>query len=124
MRPVTRDDARYVLEEMTHFEDELTAAIGSECSIVTEPEGEVDGLEADAGSAAVALLCDLLGVDEVGVVPFGTEAGLYQKAGIPAAVCGPGSIEVAHQPDEYVSLDQLEACLVMMESLGGRLART
>ncbi|MFZ0012494.1 MAG: acetylornithine deacetylase [Acidimicrobiia bacterium] len=124
MRPVTGDDASYVLREMTRFEDELAEAIGPECTIVTEPEGEVDGLEAQDGSPALALLRDLLGVSETGVVPFGTEAGLYQKAGIPAAVCGPGSIEVAHQPDEYVSLDQLEACLVMMEALGERLAGT
>ena len=40
---------------------------------------------------------------------FGTEAGLFQKAGIPTVVCGPGHIAQAHQADEYVSLAQLAA---------------
>jgi acetylornithine deacetylase len=44
------------------------------------------------------------------MVAFGTEAGLFKNAGIPTVVCGPGSIVQAHQPDEYVSLDQLARC--------------
>jgi acetylornithine deacetylase len=40
-------------------------------------------------------------------IPFGTEAGFFQEAGIPAVVCGPGSIEQAHQPDEWIAADQL-----------------
>ena len=43
------------------------------------------------------------------LVAFGTEAGLFQKAGIPTGVCGPGHIAQAHQADEYVSLAQLAA---------------
>jgi acetylornithine deacetylase len=46
----------------------------------------------------------------VALVAFGTEAGLFQAAGIPSVVCGPGSIAQAHQPDEYVSLAQLAQC--------------
>ena len=42
-------------------------------------------------------------------VAFGTEAGIFKNAGIPTVVCGPGSIAQAHQPDEYVSLEQLAA---------------
>jgi acetylornithine deacetylase len=82
----------------------------------------VDGLEDDPSSPAVRLMSELRATDETGVVPFGTEAGIYQMAGIPAVVCGPGSIEVAHQPDEYLSLVQLEACLEMMEGLGEKLS--
>jgi acetylornithine deacetylase len=44
------------------------------------------------------------------LVAFGTEAGLFKNAGIPTVVCGPGSIQQAHQPDEYVSLEQLARC--------------
>jgi acetylornithine deacetylase len=43
-------------------------------------------------------------------VAYGTEAGLFQRAGIPAVVCGPGDIQQAHKPDEYVELEQLAAC--------------
>jgi len=55
-------------------------------------------------------------------VAFGTEAGLFQGLGLSAVVCGPGSIEQAHKPDEYVSLDQMRACLDMLEALGDKLA--
>jgi acetylornithine deacetylase len=42
-------------------------------------------------------------------VPFATEAGRFQAAGIPTVVCGPGSIDQAHQPNEYITLDDLAA---------------
>ena len=51
------------------------------------------------------------------LVAFGTEAGLFKNAGISTVVCGPGSIQQAHQPDEYVSLDQLARCEVFMQGL-------
>jgi acetylornithine deacetylase len=41
-------------------------------------------------------------------LPFGTEGGFFQSAGIPTIVCGPGSIEQAHQADEWIAIDQLE----------------
>lgn len=121
MRPVRRDDALWVLQSLQEFETSLAREMAPECAIVTVAEGEVDGLESDPASPAVDLMTDLLGSEATGTVSFGTEAGLYQQAGIPAVVCGPGSIDVAHQPDEYVSLDQLEACLGMIERLGAKL---
>lgn len=53
------------------------------------------------------------------LVAFGTEAGLFKNAGIPTVVCGPGSIRQAHQPDEYVSLEQLARCEAFMQGLAG-----
>jgi acetylornithine deacetylase len=50
-------------------------------------------------------------------VAFGTEAGIFKSSGIPTVVCGPGSIQQAHQPDEYVSLDQLARCEQFMRGL-------
>lgn len=55
-------------------------------------------------------------------VSFGTEGGLFQAMGVPAVVCGPGSIEQAHKADEYVTFDQLSQCLDFMESLAARNA--
>lgn len=124
MRPINKADAELVFAGLAAFGDELREAMGPEATIHTEREGEVDGLEEDPTSAALALMTDLLGTQATGVVPFGTEAGLFQQAGIPAVVCGPGSIEVAHQPDEYLGIDQLEACLDMMEGLGEKLSST
>lgn len=120
MRPVVRTDAAMVLEEITKFERELVAEMqeaSDEASITTITEGDVDGLESVESSYAAELTGQLVGSDEREVVSFGTEAGLYQMAGIPAVVCGPGEIDVAHRPDEYVSIDQLEQCLAMMEGL-------
>ena len=65
---------------------------------------------APEGDRAVALAQRLAGRRETTLVAFGTEAGLFQRAGIPTVICGPGSIGQAHQADEYVSLAQLAAC--------------
>ena len=59
----------------------------------------------------------LSGEERTTLVAFGTEAGLFKNAGIPTVVCGPGSIEQAHQPDEYVSLEQLARCELFIERL-------
>ncbi len=55
----------------------------------------------------VQLAMKLTGANTTGKVSFGTEAGLFEKSGIQAVVCGPGSIEVAHKPNEYITLDQV-----------------
>jgi acetylornithine deacetylase len=68
------------------------------------------GLALDPDSAAVALARELSGANAVETVAYGTEAGLFQQAGIAAVVCGPGSIEQAHKPDEFVKLSELDAC--------------
>lgn len=124
MRPVVNNDATRVLDEMAAFEKRLLEEMQTtspDVSITTITEGAVGGLEKDEDSRAVALISELLGDPERIVAPFSTEAGLYQAAGISAAVCGPGSIDVAHQPDEHISLDQLEQCLRMMKGLGEML---
>ncbi|HSJ29657.1 MAG TPA: acetylornithine deacetylase, partial [Acidimicrobiia bacterium] len=102
MRPVRRSDADLVLAGVQAVEEELRAEMRSVhpgAGIVTHTEGAVDGLEKDPDSAAVRLARALLGDRPTSVVAFGTEAGIFQAAGIPAVVCGPGSIETAHRPD-------------------------
>jgi acetylornithine deacetylase len=85
--------------------------------IETVLEVAVPGLAPDPGSAAETLAMRLAGRNKTETVPFGTEAGHYQAAGIPTVVCGPGSINQAHQPDEYITLDQFEAGLAFMRRL-------
>lgn len=71
-----------------------------------------------AEDAAVTRLAQRLsGERQTTLVAFGTEAGLFQAAGIPTVVCGPGSIREAHQPDEFVSLEQLARCENFMRAL-------
>lgn len=84
---------------------------------------DTDGFDLDDDDEAVKLVTDLTGDNRTGRVSFGTEAGLFNRAGIPTVVCGPGFIEQAHKPDEFISLDQLaqgEAFLRrLMERMSG-----
>jgi acetylornithine deacetylase len=90
--------------------------------IETKLEVAVPGLAPEPGSAAEVLALRLAGKNHTQTVPFGTEAGHYQAAGIPTVVCGPGSIDQAHQPDEYITLDQLEAGAAFMRRLAATCA--
>jgi len=79
---------------------------------------EYPGLETPADSPVVALLGALTGNRSTFKVGFGSEAGLFSgELGIPTAVCGPGSIDQAHKPDEFISRDQLQRCDAMMDAL-------
>jgi acetylornithine deacetylase len=68
---------------------------------------------------AVTLAQRLAGQPRTTLVAFGTEAGHFHRAGISTVVCGPGHIEQAHQPDEFVSLDQLARCEAFLRGLAG-----
>ncbi len=78
-------------------------------------------LSLDAGAPLVGLLEDLTGHEPLAAVSFGTEGGLYQAAGVPAIICGPGDIARAHRPDEYIETEELVACFQMIERLVMRL---
>ena len=93
--------------------------VAPEASIATEQTVAVPALAPKAGSPAEALALSLTGQNQCGSVPFASEAGMFQGAGIPAVVCGPGSPVQAHQPDEFVSLDQVDACTAFIRRLGG-----
>ncbi|MBN3723190.1 acetylornithine deacetylase [Burkholderia sp. Ac-20379] len=68
------------------------------------------GLDADEQAAITELVRALTADRSQRKVAYGTEAGLFANAGIPSVVCGPGNIEQAHKPNEYVELAQLDAC--------------
>ena len=72
---------------------------------------------AAADDPAVLLAQRLSGVDHTTLVGFGTEAGLFQSAGIASVVCGPGSITQTHQTDEYISLAQLTQAKTFLQAL-------
>jgi acetylornithine deacetylase len=72
---------------------------------------------AQANEPAVQLAQTLAGTAQTTLVAFGTEAGLFQQAGMSTVVCGPGSISQAHQADEFVSLQQLAQCQAFLAGL-------
>jgi len=75
------------------------------------------GLHTDPASAVIAYTRAINPIDEVGDnVSFGTEAGLFDSIGINSLVCGPGSIDQAHKPDEFVSREQMQYCDQMIEN--------
>jgi len=75
------------------------------------------GLATDAHSQAAQLIAEFCGSEAFSTVAFGTEGGLFDAIGIPTVVCGPGSMDQGHKPDEFVSVAQLHACDVMLERL-------
>jgi acetylornithine deacetylase len=90
--------------------------------IELEVSNEYPGLDTAPGSDVVAFAAALTGHRECIKVGYGSEAGLFSgRLGIPSVVCGPGSIDHAHKPDEHVSLDQLGRCDAMMDALLERL---
>lgn len=78
---------------------------------------EVPSFLGCASDAVTRLAQRLCGEQRTTQVAFGTEAGLFKNAGVPTVVCGPGSINQAHQADEYVSLEQLARCEAFMRQL-------
>ncbi len=78
---------------------------------------EVPSFLGSAQDAVTRLAQRLSGESGTTLVAFGTEAGIFKSSGIPTVVCGPGSITQAHQPDEYVSLEQLSRCEAFMQGL-------
>ena len=74
------------------------------------------------GSPAETLALRLTRSNRTIAVSFATEAGHFQRAGLPTIVCGPGSIDVAHQPDESIEVGQLEACLGFLDELATEMS--
>lgn len=75
------------------------------------------GLATDAQSQAAQLIAQFCGSSEFTTVAFGTEGGLFDAIGIPTVVCGPGSMNQGHKPDEYVAIEQIEKCDAMLGRL-------
>lgn len=92
-------------------------AVDSGSSISFSEISSYPGLVTDANSDAARLIADICQSDEFSTVAFGTEGGLFDAIGIPTVVCGPGSMDQGHKPDEYVSIAQLEACDAMLARL-------
>jgi acetylornithine deacetylase len=90
-------------------------------SIETLHQGSVPAFLAKPGSEAVALAMALTGANSTSTVSYGTEAGLFEEAGCPTVICGPGDIAQAHAADEFVTTAQLDACMAFLAKLADRL---
>lgn len=113
-RPLPGFDGDRIVQQ---FEDHCRAnvlprmqAISSETDIVTQAGHSIPSFRAAADSPAVPLALKLAAQNATHAVSFGTEAGLFEEAGLSAVVCGPGDIAQAHQPNEFITRDQIKAC--------------
>lgn len=92
-------------------------AVSGASDIRLRPLSAYPGLATPADSEAARLVALISGSSDFGTVAFGTEGGLFDQAGIPTVVCGPGSMEQGHKPDEFVSVEQLKGCDAMLRRL-------
>jgi acetylornithine deacetylase len=95
----------------------------AEAKFDTELHAHYPGLAMDEDSPAIHLARELTGANQVEAVAYGTEAGHFQSYGIPAVICGPGSIEQAHRPDEFCKLSELEACEAFLRKVIAKASR-
>jgi acetylornithine deacetylase len=120
-RELPGDDGAAILERFTRFaEDQVLPGLRAnapEAAIVTESLAGAPALSPEPDSEAEALVRALTGANTTHAVSFAAEAGLFQQAGFPAVICGPGSIDQAHQANEFIELDQVEACEVVLRRL-------
>jgi acetylornithine deacetylase len=119
-RDLPTADARAMQQQVVSYARALEPAmqrVAPDAGFRFETICEIPSFLGSADDAVTRLAQRLAGEERTTQVAFGTEAGLFKHAGIRTVVCGPGSIEQAHQPDEYVSLEQLARCQSFMEGL-------
>ncbi len=88
-----------------------------EARLETTLHARYPGLAMDEDSPAIRLARELTGANQVEAVAYGTEAGHFQNYGIPAVICGPGSIEQAHRPDEFCEISEIDACTAFLRKV-------
>ena len=127
VRALPGEDAAAVAQELQHYANRdllpKMRSITPDADVVTAVFASAPPLSPDGDPAARDIAMRVGERREAGLVSFTTEAGLFQEAGMSAVVCGPGSIEQAHKPDEYIERSQLEACSRALYRLAAELSR-
>ena len=124
-RHLPGDDPERLLAEFrqylgTKLEPEMRA-IDPATGFAIEKLSEIPVLDAGPETEVAGLAQELSGNGDFRKVSFGTEGSQFQRAGIPTVVCGPGSIDQAHKPNEYVTLEQVAQCEAFMRRLMDRI---
>jgi acetylornithine deacetylase len=118
-------DAQDVADQLQAFAQEHVLpkmrAVQADTDIRLRPLSAYPGLATPPESEAARLLALLSNSSAFGTVAFGTEGGLFDQAGIPTVVCGPGSMDQGHKPDEFIALEQLNGCDAMLVRLADYL---
>jgi acetylornithine deacetylase len=121
LRCVPGDDPHAIVAEIEAYAREVLEppmkAISPDAGFTFEELALVPGLDTAADAPVTVLAKKLAGRNDHAKVAYGTEAGLFQEIGIPTAIVGPGSIEQAHKPDEYVEAVELDKADAFMAKL-------
>lgn len=107
-------------EAQAFVEREMLPAMrarGAETGVATQVIYDVPPLLPEPNGAAEALAKRLTGRDTASTVPYGSEAGMFQAAGISTVICGPGDILQAHTADEWIAVEEIEACMAYLDRL-------
>jgi acetylornithine deacetylase len=127
IRNLPRHDPEALMAEIRGFAQDLVPemlAVDGAAGIMFDEYNTTAGLDTSEEDEAAILCRQLSGANgPSGKVSFTTEAGLFHHAGIPAVVCGPGSIRQAHKPDEFVELDQVAQCEAFIRRLMEQMTR-
>ena len=125
IRNIPTDDPRHLLQCIADKASELTKESQTRFAntgIAVEIVNTYPGLNTNSEAAVVRHVQRLTNGSSLGKIAFGTEGGLFhERLGIPTVICGPGDIRQAHQPDEFISLDQMSQCMTMLRRLGNEL---
>ena len=108
--------ARHELEPAMH-------AVNRDTGFRFEERSSFPGLATDEAAEVTTLCKAATGANGTSKVAFGTEAGLFEAAGIPTIVCGPGNIDQAHKPDEFIALEQVALCEEFLSRVLDSVAR-
>jgi acetylornithine deacetylase len=124
-RTIPADDAAREVERMrafvaAHIEPAMHA-VDPNTGFHFEVIATLPGMAISPDHPLTSLVKQITGANSAGKVSYGTEGGYYQAAGIPTIICGPGHIAQAHQPDEWIAQDQLDACDAFIRRLVERL---
>ncbi len=126
-RPLPDEDAEATVQNIIDYTKNTLLLnmqkSGHNVGIETKVLGKYPGLVPDPESTAMHLAKQLTGKQDYTVAPFGADAGHFQKAGIPAILLGPGSIQQAHKPDEFIKISEIENCLIFLDKLKEHLIK-
>ena len=127
IRPLPGDDVAGFIQEIRDYAATLLPemhAVRADTGVAIEELSAAPSLDTPTDHEATQLAAALSGSNGTIKVAFGTEGGLFAAAGIPTVICGPGSIDQAHKPDEFVALEQVARCEAFLQRLIDRVSQS
>ena len=120
-RDIPGTDTQAIVDRFNDFAENTVLPkmklVSDEADINTQVRAKVRGLVPENGSAAETLVMALARANQTYTAAYGTEAGIFQEAGVPTVVCGPGDIAQAHKPNEFIALSQINECTDFLRRL-------